>query len=39
VKGVRYQGMNHGFVRLGAAFPQALKAVDDMAAALKEALK
>ena len=39
VAGVRYQGMNHGFVRLGAAFPQALKAVDDMAAALKAALK
>jgi acetyl esterase len=39
VRGVRYMGLNHGFVRMGAAFPQALKAVDDMAAALREALR
>ena len=37
VRGVRYRGMNHGFLRMGALFPQALRALDDLAAALKQA--
>jgi acetyl esterase len=35
VRGTRYRGMNHGFLRLGALFPQALRAVDDLASALR----
>lgn len=37
VRGVRYRGMNHGFLRMGALFPQALRALDDLAGALKQA--
>lgn len=38
VRCVRYLGMNHGFARLGALFPQAAQCLDDMAAALRAAL-
>jgi acetyl esterase len=34
VDGVVYRGMNHGFLRMGAYYPQALRALDDLAAAL-----
>lgn len=37
VRGARYRGMNHGFLRMGALFPQALRALDDLAAALEQA--
>jgi len=38
VRCVRYLGMNHGFARMAAVFPQASKALDDMAAALRTGL-
>lgn len=38
VRCVRYLGMNHGFARMGAVFPPAAKALDDMAAALRAGL-
>lgn len=38
VRCLRYLGMNHGFVRMGALFPQAAQCLDDMAAALRSAL-
>jgi acetyl esterase len=36
-RGRRYLGMHHGFLRWGAVFPQALQALDDLAAALQQA--
>ena len=39
VRCVRYLGMNHGFARMGALYPQAAQCLDDMAAALKAGLK
>ena len=39
VRCARYLGMNHGFARMGALFPVAAGALDDMAAALRSALK
>ncbi len=36
VRAVRYLGMNHGFIRMGALFPQADRALSDLAAALRE---
>ncbi|HEX7901523.1 MAG TPA: alpha/beta hydrolase [Planctomycetota bacterium] len=38
VKCARYLGMNHGFARMGALFPRAAQALDEMAAALKAGL-
>ena len=39
VRCVRYLGMNHGFARMAALYPQASAALDEMAAALRTALK
>jgi acetyl esterase len=36
---LRYLGMNHGFAGMGALFPQASQALDEMAAALRTALR
>jgi acetyl esterase len=36
VRGRLYRGMHHGFLRLGALFPEALRAVDDLCAALQQ---
>jgi len=38
-KAVRYRGMNHGFIRMGAVYPQADRALGDLAAALRDGLR
>ena len=38
VRCVRYRNLNHGFARMGAVYPQADRALSDMAAALREGL-
>ncbi len=37
VRCVRYLGLNHGFIRMGAVYPQADRALADLAAALRDA--
>jgi acetyl esterase len=39
VRGVRIQGMNHGFIRMAAVYPQADHAVTECAKALSDALR
>lgn len=36
VRGVRFLGLNHGFIRMGAVYPQADRALSELAAALRE---
>jgi len=37
VRGMRFQGMNHGFIRLAAVYPQADRALTEVAGALRAA--
>jgi len=39
VRCVRYNGMNHGFIRMAAVYPQADRAITDLATALKEGIR
>jgi acetyl esterase len=39
VRGVRYNGMNHGFIRMGALYPQADRALTELASQLRAALQ
>jgi acetyl esterase len=36
VRCIRYRGLNHGFIRMGAVYPQADRALTDLAQALRE---
>jgi acetyl esterase len=38
VRCVRYNGMNHGFIRMAAVYPQADRAVTDLARALRDGI-
>jgi acetyl esterase len=38
VRGIRFLGMNHGFIRMGAVYPQADHALTELAAALRSGL-
>jgi acetyl esterase len=35
VRCIRYRGLNHGFIRMGAVYPQAHRALSDIADALR----
>ena len=39
VRCVRYRNLNHGFVRMGAVYPQADRALTDLASALRDGLR
>jgi acetyl esterase len=39
VRCVRYNGMNHGFIRMAAVYPQADRAVTDLANALRDGIR
>lgn len=39
VRGMRFQGMNHGFIRMGALYPQADRALTELAGALRSGLR
>jgi acetyl esterase len=39
VRGVRFLGMNHGFIRMAALYPQADHALTVLAEALRDALR
>jgi acetyl esterase len=39
VRGLRFLGMNHGFIRMGALYPQADRALTELADALRAGLK